>query len=73
MCQRMTRIAGLVLIVVGLIAVIWGGFSYTKREKILDIGPIEASRTTEKHVPISPVIGVVTIIAGIAVIAAGKR
>ena len=69
----MARIAGIVLITIGLIAAIWGGFSYTKREKIVDIGPIEATRTTEKHVPISPVIGVVSIVAGVALIVAGKR
>jgi uncharacterized membrane protein YidH (DUF202 family) len=69
----MARIAGIILITVGLIAAILGGFSYTKREKIVDIGPIEATRTTEKHVPISPVIGVVSIVAGVALIVAGKR
>jgi len=69
----MARIAGFVLIAVGLLAAIWGGFSYTKREKIVDIGPIEATRTTEKHIPISPVVGVVSIVAGVALIATGKR
>jgi uncharacterized membrane protein YidH (DUF202 family) len=69
----MARIAGLVLITIGLIVAIWGGFSYTRREKIVDIGPIEATRTTEKHIPISPVIGVVSLVAGVALIVAGKR
>jgi uncharacterized membrane protein YidH (DUF202 family) len=69
----MARTVGIVLIVVGLIASIWGGFTYTKREKIVDIGPIEATRTTEKHIPISPVIGVVSLIAGVTLIITGKR
>ena len=69
----MPRIAGFVLIAVGLIVAIWGGFSYTKREKIVDIGPIEATRTSEKHIPISPLIGVVSLVAGVALIVAGKR
>jgi len=69
----MARIAGFGLIVVGLMVAIWGGFTYTKREKIVDIGPIEATRTTEKHIPISPVIGVVTLVAGVVLVASGKR
>ncbi len=69
----MARIAGFVLIVVGLLVAVWGGFTYTKREKIVDIGPIEATRTTEKHIPVSPAIGVVTLVAGVVLVTSGKR
>jgi hypothetical protein len=50
-----------------------GGFSYTTREKVLDLGPIQA--TTEKNhtVPLSPIVGIAALIGGIAVLAAGSR
>ena len=67
------KLIGIVLIVVGVIALAMGGFSYTTREKVLDLGPIQA--TTEKHhnIPLSPIVGIAALIGGIAVLAAGSR
>jgi uncharacterized membrane protein YidH (DUF202 family) len=67
------KLIGIVLIVVGILALAMGGFSYTTREKVLDLGPIQA--TTEKHhsIPLSPIVGVAALIGGIAVLAAGSR
>ena len=50
----MNKILGIVLIVGGIIALAWGGFSYTTREKVVDIGPIHASRDKHHSVPLSP-------------------
>jgi len=67
------KLFGIVLIVFGLLALAYGGFSYTKREKVLDLGPIEA--TTEKHktVPISPIVGIAAVAGGIALVVSGSR
>jgi hypothetical protein len=64
---------GLVLIVLGLIGLAWGGFTYTTRKKVLDIGPVEA--TTEQHhsVPIPPIAGAIALVGGIALLATGKK
>jgi len=69
----MNKILGIVLIVGGIVALAWGGFSYTTREKVLDLGPIEA--TTEKHktIPLSPLVGIAAVVGGIAVLAVGSR
>lgn len=64
---------GVVLIVLGLLALAYGGFSYTKREKILDIGPVKATKEEHKTVPISPVAGIVAVAAGVAIVAFGRR
>jgi hypothetical protein len=69
----MAKIVGILLIVIGLTAAVWGGFTYTKREKLVDIGPIEATRTTERHIPIPPIVGVVTLVAGVVLVAVGRR
>ena len=69
----MARIIGILLIVVGLAAAVAGGFWYKKREKIVDIGPIEATRTTERYFPISPLVGVATVVAGVVLVAVSKR
>jgi uncharacterized membrane protein YidH (DUF202 family) len=67
------KLIGIVLIVVGIVALAMGGFSYTTREKVLDLGPIQA--TTEKHhsIPLSPIVGIAALVGGIAVLAAGSR
>ena len=67
------KAAGLVLIVIGAIAFIWGGISYTTRDKVVDVGPIHASVEKKHHVPLSPIAGAVLLVGGIALLAAGKK
>ncbi|HEX6973151.1 MAG TPA: hypothetical protein VF147_02055 [Vicinamibacterales bacterium] len=67
------KIAGIVLIVVGLLALAYGGFSYTKREKVLDLGPLQASTETKKTVPVPPIFGGVAVAAGVVLLIAGAR
>jgi len=47
---------------------VWGGISYTKREKVIDVGPIEASVDERKHIPLPPVVGVVAVLAGVIMV-----
>ena len=67
------KLIGIALIVAGILALALGRINYTTREKVLDIGPIEA--TTEKHksIPLSPLVGIVAVVGGIAVLAVGSR
>jgi len=52
----------------------WGGFSYTTREKLVDIGPIHASVEKTHNVPLTPIAGVVVLIDGVAlVVTSGAR
>jgi hypothetical protein len=64
---------GVILVVLGLIGLAWGGFTYTTREKIVDIGPIHATREKRHSVPLPPIIGAVALIGGIALLVAGKK
>ena len=68
------RIAAIVLIVLGIVALLYGGITYTSREKVLDIGPIEATAKREKTIPLPPLFGVAAIVGGIALyVAAGRK
>jgi hypothetical protein len=67
------KLIGSLLIVFGLVALLVGGFSYTKREKVLDIGPIEASTETRKTVPISPIVGIAALATGAVLLVVGTR
>jgi hypothetical protein len=67
------KIFGMILIALGLFGLAWGGFTYTTREKVVDIGPIHATRDETHHVPLPPIVGAVAIVAGVGVLLAGKR
>jgi hypothetical protein len=64
---------GIVLVVLGLAIVVWGIFGYTTRDKVVDIGPIHATKETKHDVPYGPVAGAVVVIGGVALIAMGRR
>jgi hypothetical protein len=56
---------GVILIILGLVALAYQGISYTTREKVVDLGPIEASKETKRTIPLPPVVGFVAIVGGI--------
>ena len=56
---------GVILIVLGLVALAYQGISYTTREKVVDIGPIEASKETKQTIPLPPILGIVAVAGGI--------
>jgi len=62
------RLLGAILIVLGIVAMIYGGFTYTKREKVVDMGPLQATVDEKKTVPISPIVGVVVLGAGLILV-----
>lgn len=67
------KIAGILLIIAGVVALIYGGFSYTSQKKAVDLGPIQID-TTERHsVPISPVLGVLAIVGGAVLVYSGAK
>lgn len=61
----MKKPAGIILIVIGLVIIIWGAFGFKTREKVVDVGPIHASKDTEHHVPYGPVAGAIVLIGGV--------
>jgi hypothetical protein len=67
------KIVGIVLIVIGVIALAYGGISYTKREKVLDIGPLEATTETRETIPLPPVLGGLALAGGIVLLIVGSR
>jgi drug/metabolite transporter (DMT)-like permease len=66
-------IFGLALIVLGVVALIYQGITYTSRETVIDIGPIHATADREKTLPLSPVLGVVAVAGGVVLLVAGMR
>ncbi len=69
----MNKILGIVLIALGLFGLAWGGFKYTTTEKVVDIGPIHATREETHNLPIPPIAGAVALIGGVVLLIASKK
>jgi uncharacterized membrane protein YidH (DUF202 family) len=67
------KIVGVCLIVLGIIALALGGFSYTTRERVIDAGPLKVDANKEHSVPVAPIAGVAAVVAGIALVVVGGR
>jgi hypothetical protein len=66
------KMAGIVLIVIGLGIIIWGAFGFKTREKIVDVGPIHATRDKEHSVPYGPIAGAIVAVGGVLLLVKGK-
>ena len=69
----MVKIVGILLIVLGIVALIWGGLSYTREETILDVGPIEATAERRETIPLPPVLGGLALVGGVVLLVYGSR
>jgi uncharacterized membrane protein len=69
----MNRTIGIILIIVGAVMLIWTGCTYTKKEKIVDAGPIQISADRQKTVNWPPYLGGILLIGGIVIIATSKK
>jgi uncharacterized membrane protein YidH (DUF202 family) len=67
------RIVGIVLIVLGLAGVLYGGFSWTRQKTVLDAGPVSIKTDKHESMPIPPVVGLVCVVGGVALMFTSKR
>jgi len=66
-------VIGLVLIILGVIALAYQGITYTTREKVLDVGPVTATKETKHTVPLPPVLGGLALAAGVVLLVVGAK
>jgi hypothetical protein len=71
--MKSTSVAGILLVVLGALALAYQGITYTRRQKILDIGPFHATQDTQERIPLSPILGGLALVAGIALLLVGAR
>jgi hypothetical protein len=69
----MTRILGIVLIVVGLVGIIFGGIQYDRKRTAVDLGPVDFQVTERKTIPVPPIAGAVALVAGVAMMFVGGK
>ena len=66
-------LTGIILIVIGIVAFAYQGITYTTREKVVDIGPIQVTADKTKTVPLPPIVGAVALVGGIVLLVMGSK
>jgi uncharacterized membrane protein YidH (DUF202 family) len=68
-----TVLGGVILIVVGVLMLAYQGITYTQNKKVIDLGPIQATTKTEKHIPLPPILGIAAVAGGVLMLVTGRR
>ena len=71
--MRLITVVGIVLILLGVVSLASNGFSFKSREKVLDLGPIEATAEKERRVNLPPILGIVALAGGVVMVIAGGK
>jgi hypothetical protein len=71
--MKPATIVGIFLIVLGVVGLALGGFSFTQKEKVLDLGPIEATAEDKETVPIPPLLAGLSLVGGVVLVVASAR
>ncbi|HSC46300.1 MAG TPA: hypothetical protein VLC94_10725 [Candidatus Acidoferrum sp.] len=67
--MKSATLIGLALVVLGILALVYQGFTYTTHKKVVDIGPIQATKSEHNTIPLPPILGVIALIGGVVLIA----
>jgi len=70
---KSSAVAGVILIVIGVISLVFQGITYTRHKKILQVGSFEATAEQHKTIPLPPIIGGVALVAGVTLLMVGRR
>jgi hypothetical protein len=71
--MKSTTVLGILLAVLGVLALVYQGFSYTRQEKVFDVGPIHATRDDTQRIPLPPIVGGVALLGAAALLMIGAR
>jgi drug/metabolite transporter (DMT)-like permease len=64
---------GILLAVLGILALVYQGFNYTHEQKVLDVGPIHATRDDTQHISVPPIVGGLALLGGAALLVIGAK
>jgi hypothetical protein len=67
------KILGLALVILGILALVYGGLSYSRQRTVVDLGAFKATATEQKNVPLSPIVGGIALLGGIVLLFAPRK
>ena len=71
--MKPATVIGVILIVIGIVALAYQGITYTTRENVVDLGPLKVEAKRERTIPLPPVVGVIALVGGIVLVAVSGR
>ena len=71
--MKPTAIVAIILIAIGVIALAYGGFSFTTREKVAEVGPLKLEKDKTRSVPLPPILGILALVGGVAMLVVSRR
>ena len=71
--MKTNTLMGIILIGIGIVAFAYQGITYTTKEKVVDIGPIQMSADKTKTIPLPPIVGAIALVGGIVLLVAGGK
>lgn len=71
--MKTNTLLGIILIVIGIVAFAYQGITYTTREKVIDLGPVEMTAERTKTLPLPPIVGAIALIGGVVLLVVGSK
>jgi len=71
--MKTTTVLAITLIAVGIMAFAYQGFTYTTREKVIDVGPVHVTTDKTNTIPLPPIVGIVALVSGLVLLIAGRK
>lgn len=71
--MKTNTLLGIILIVIGIIAFAYQGITYTTREKIIDLGPLQVTADKTRTLPLPPILGAIALAGGIMLLVIGSK
>jgi hypothetical protein len=71
--MKPAMIVGILLVILGIVALAYQGINYTTKDKVVDLGPLKVEAKREKTIPLPPIVGVAALVGGVVLIAVSAR
>jgi uncharacterized membrane protein YidH (DUF202 family) len=71
--MKPTAVVAVILIIIGVIALAYGGLSFTTKEKVAEVGPLKVEKDKTHSVPLPPILGVLALVGGVVLLVVSRR
>jgi uncharacterized membrane protein len=71
--MKVATLVGILLIILGIVSLVFQGITYKTDKNVINLGPIHAEEETKKQIPLPPILGGISLVGGIALVAVGSR
>jgi hypothetical protein len=71
--MKTTTLIAIILIAIGIVAFGYQGITYTTREKVVDLGPLQMTAEKTRTLPLPPIVGAIALVGGIVLLVVGRK